>query len=181
MISTAVISRCGQYRYLLGRIWNEPAICGIPRIALWVMLNPSTANAMRDDATIRRCIGFSKDWGYDGMEVANLFGFRARHPSAMASVADPVGPDNDAHIFGAAARAHLIIAAWGSHHAADAPRSVEVLAMLRKHRDVLCLGRTSNGAPRHPLYVRKSMVRELLVGAQREKVVQIIEEKGDGG
>ena len=56
--SGAIISACGQYRYHLWRRWDEL----LPTM-VWVMLNPSTADATEDDPTIRRCIGFAKREG----------------------------------------------------------------------------------------------------------------------
>lgn len=68
----ATISDCGKYRYRLSRIW-EP---GRP-VATFVMLNPSTADATNDDATIRKCMGFARRWNLGGIHVGNLFAYRA--------------------------------------------------------------------------------------------------------
>src|SRR5882757_2226662 len=73
----AVISDCGKYRYLLRRTWDHSK----PR-TLFVMLNPSTADAEIDDATIRSCIRLSKEMGYGSFEVVNIFGLRATDPKA---------------------------------------------------------------------------------------------------
>lgn len=50
--SGAVISDCGQYRYALSR----GGWMGGKGTVLFVMLNPSTADASEDDPTIRRCV-----------------------------------------------------------------------------------------------------------------------------
>src|SRR5882724_4976365 len=85
----AVLSDCERYRYALWRRWAErPAV-------LFVGLNPSTADALQDDPTIRRCIRFAKAWGYGALYMGNLFAFRATDPRAMKAEADAVGPDND--------------------------------------------------------------------------------------
>src|SRR5262249_6763346 len=103
----ATFSPCRRYRYALQRRWADgPAVC-------WVMLNPSSADEHRDDPTIRRCVGFSQSWGYAGLVAVNLFASRTPDPAALWSVADPVGPGNDAAIRGAAAGASLVVAAWG--------------------------------------------------------------------
>src|ERR1019366_833740 len=78
------------YRYSLWRRVGESR-----RRVLFVMLNPSTADAIVDDPTIRRCMGFARTWGFGELEVCNLFAYRSPCPSALLRAADPVGPSND--------------------------------------------------------------------------------------
>src|SRR3954454_15761859 len=85
----AVISACGRYRYLLSRQVG-PGL----RTATFIMLNPSTADATNDDPTIRRCIGFARQWGCGRLAVLNLFAVRATDPAEMKRADDPVGPEN---------------------------------------------------------------------------------------
>ncbi len=113
-------------------------------------LNPSTADADSDDATTRRMIVFARRTGCSAVHVVNLFAWRSTSPSVLRQVPDPVGPDNDDWIIRAVGGSDLIVAAWGTH--ADPARAAAVMQLLR-HRDVLCLGTTMNGHPRHPLYV----------------------------
>lgn len=143
----AIISDCGLYRYNLSRSWGTGN-----GVALFVMLNPSTADADIDDPTIRRCMGFAKRLGYAALEVVNLFAFRATDPAKMKSFDNPVGPDNRRHIIESAERAGVIIAAWGvngRHNGQDD----EVLGWL-SNKTVYALGLTKDGIPRHPLYLR---------------------------
>lgn len=86
----ATLSDCGKYRYWLERSWEETG----KGFVNWIMLNPSTADAEIDDQTIRKCIGFSKLWGYDGMHVVNLFAFRATDPESLYGCGCPVGLGN---------------------------------------------------------------------------------------
>jgi len=153
MMKSAVIDPTGKYRYLLRRIWGDQ------KTVLWVMLNPSTADAEEDDPTIRRCLGFTESLGYmadgyGGLEVVNLFAVRSTDPKWLSRFQDPVGPENDDHIAKAAARAGKIIVAWGSH---DKPfitkRIAEVLLLLNGHT-LYCLDLTNGAHPRHPLYCR---------------------------
>jgi hypothetical protein len=118
-----------------------------------VMLNPSTADARRDDPTIRRCIAFARAWGYAGIDVVNLFAYRSTRPEELLRVADPIGPLNDAHILRAHAASSLTVAAWGAE-AVAADRARRVVGLLGG--DIACLGTTVAGAPRHPLYLRAS-------------------------
>ncbi len=149
MDKKATISECGQYRYQLSRSWDVEK----PRV-LFVMLNPSTADAEIDDATIRSCIRLCKSWDYGGLEVVNLFAFRATKPKDMDAAPDPIGPQNDEYIQDAIARTDFTVCAWGAHKAAI-PRAKHVVGLIRQRRDFAhCLGVTKAGAPKHPLYIK---------------------------
>ncbi len=144
----ARFDRAEVYRYSLRRTWNRHG----PRI-VWVCLNPNRADATHDDPTIRRCIGFSRRWGFGSLEVVNLFALRARDPKALRSAADPVGPGNDAALRSALRRADCVVAAWGAHgRLGDRDRAAA--RWLRSARTLRCFGLTRDGQPRHPLYLR---------------------------
>lgn len=152
----AMLSDCGKYRYLLRRTWDARA----PR-TLFIMLNPSTADAEIDDATIRSCIRLSKCLGYGSFEVVNLFAFRATDPTELETAEDPIGPRNDTSIEAALGRCDMAICAWGAHHMA-ARRSADVQNMLRARRPaIFCLGRTKAGFPKHPLYIKSGTPLEV--------------------
>lgn len=125
------------------------------------MLNPSTADASVDDPTIRRCIGFARDWDFGGVRVCNLYAWRATKPAALKEVLEPVGERygllnrNDSAILDAAADAGRIIAAWGAWPGPLSTRTARVQTLLRG-RHVEALGLTKSGAPRHPLYMPKA-------------------------
>lgn len=143
----AILSDCGRYRYRLTRAWGEG------RPVNFVMLNPSTADANVDDPTIRRCVGFARDWGHGGIVVTNLFAFRSTNPKMLASAADPIGAFNDLHIAAAAQEADLVVCAWGSHAYAGG-RGREVLRKLRDMGAIPhALRLTAVGHPSHPLYL----------------------------
>ena len=150
MTGDAVISECGQYRYFLQR----PSEIANPDTgpAVFLMLNPSTADATVDDPTIRRCRSFAKRWGCAGIIVVNLFAYRSTDPKGLRSAIDPIGPENDEHLMNVALRGD-IVCAWGGN--APENRVKEVVALLKKFKRcrLLCLGTTTTGAPRHPLYV----------------------------
>ncbi len=145
----AVLSDCGTYRYLLRRTWDFDK----PR-ALLVMLNPSTADASIDDATIRSCIRLLRGLGYGSFEVVNLFAFRATDPKALFTAADPYGPKCNDIIDSAINRCDIAICAWGAHPMAR-DRGRNVWSTLKSYRpEVFCFGRTKDGAPKHPLYIK---------------------------
>lgn len=140
----------GRYRYSLTRRWAHEG----PRAA-FVLLNPSTADAARDDPTIRRCISFARSWGYGELEVVNLFAYRATRPRDLLQAPHPVGPDNDAFLLRAVNAAALVLLAWGVH-GAHRGRDARVLELM-KGKDPRCLGETRDGHPRHVLYLPKHL------------------------
>lgn len=122
----------------------------------WVMLNPSTADALEDDATIRRCVGFARGWGCDRIDVVNLFSFRATDPRDLVNAAfgrgSVVHPINDATVAHFARRARFVVVAWGNVPAGLTGRDRAVVALLEQYGiRPLCLGTTKSGAPRHPV------------------------------
>jgi len=141
----------GPYRYSLARRWGGGAR------ALFVMLNPSTADDVGDDPTIRRCIGFARRWRCGALEIVNLYALRATYPEDLFAHDAPVGPANDDAIADAATRAQTIVVAWGAH-ARDAERVERVLELLRD-RPLQCLGTNRGGTPRHPLYLPRTSRR----------------------
>jgi hypothetical protein len=159
MIRSAYISECGKYRYSLERTWGQNGL----NYCAFIGLNPSTADAEIDDPTIRRCIGFAKDWGFDALCMVNLFAFRATNPKDMLTVADPIGPDNDRSLRIACQNAKLIVAAWGNHGSLNG-RSKEVQEDMRGGLHVL--GLTKSGEPAHPLYLPKNLKPYLWSGEQ---------------
>lgn len=146
----AVISECGKYRYLLRRTWDHAK----PRV-LFVMLNPSTADASIDDATIRSCIRLSKGLGYGSFEVVNLMAWRATKPDDIPNKpSEAMGPNNPRTIESAVSRCDVVICAWGAHPYAERFRG-GVLDIIRLYRPAAyCLGKTKSGAPKHPLYIK---------------------------
>ncbi|MDB5057226.1 MAG: hypothetical protein JWO59_698 [Chloroflexi bacterium] len=149
MARGAQLSRDQIYRYALWRIWDRR----LPRV-IWIMLNPSTADAQQDDPTVRRCLSFSREWGYGSLTVLNLFAARATDPKQLATFDDPSGPMNDVFIRNIIAPpSSLIVCAWGAH-ASAARRVPAIREMLRiTGKEPMCLGITKDGQPRHPLYV----------------------------
>jgi len=125
----------------------------------WIMLNPSTADERKDDATIRRCVNFSRQWGFGGMEVYNLFAFRATCPDdLLAPGCTPIGEANDSYLRSIPEDGQ-IIAAWGAYSRRLGNRDKDVLLLLG-NRSVKCLGVTANGYPKHPVRLANDTERE---------------------
>ena len=156
MKTSAHISHDGRYRYDLTREWGNGMWEGPgPTIhVLFVMLNPSKADATVDDPTIRKCIGFAERWGYGGITVVNLFAYRSTDPRKLGSLSadERVGPLNDAVIKETVTNLYgTVVAAWGSLTPRWArERAEKVLLMLGMK--VKCLRKTKDGQPGHPLY-----------------------------
>ena len=150
-LSDACISPCGLYRYSLSRAWDFDLTK--PRVG-WIMLNPSTADAEVNDPTIRRCMEFSRTWGFHGIAVRNLFAVRTYSPIEMKNHADPIGNENDKAILDLIGACPLIVAAWGTHGGYK-QRDNHVVRIVRETGAKLhCLGTTKEGFPKHPLYVK---------------------------
>jgi hypothetical protein len=148
----ATISDDGLYRYGLHRWWGDDL-----RLR-FVMLNPSTADAEIDDPTIRRCMGFARTLGYDGIDVFNLYAFRATKPADLWKAAEPTGGERNDDLLCEVlrqAKSYPVVAAWGANAKPD--RVAEFMSWKGSDR-VLALGLTKAGAPRHPLYLRADSV-----------------------
>ena len=143
MKTDATFSECRQYRYALWRIWDKSKA-----YALFIGLNPSTADENKNDPTITRCINFARDWGYGGLCMVNLFAFRATQPSVLMAAKHPVGLDNDNCILKMSAKAGVIVAAWGNQ-GSYLGRSNKIATLVP---DLMCLKMNKTGEPAHPLY-----------------------------
>lgn len=149
----AQISACGRYRYALWRRWGGEH----SHVVCFVMLNPSTADALQDDPTIRRCIDFAKRWGFGALVVANLFALRSTDPEGLLSADNANGTGNNNWVARCSAVARMTVCAWGSPSSARLrvlvnERRDDVAGILR-NRKLWCLGTCKDGNPRHPLYL----------------------------
>ena len=155
--NSAVFSPCERYRYALTwglDTWPDPR----RGVCVFLMLNPSTANAFRLDPTLTRCKAFAEREGHGWLHVVNLFAFRATDPADMKRADDPVGPENDRHILRALESIDIaggtLICGWGTHGVHQG-RDAHVLDLVAKSGITPhCLKQTKAGHPGHPLYLR---------------------------
>ncbi len=145
VLRTADISEDGLYRWRLMRIWGSPR-----RLLTFIMLNPSAADALKDDPTIRRCMGFARSLDFEGIQVVNLYAFRATKPVDLWTAADPIGRRNNAILREVLTDGSAVIAAWGAH---ARPARVEWVLRQPGAADLSALHVTKHGAPGHPLYL----------------------------
>lgn len=148
----ATLSDCGKYRYRLSRYWS------IDECLTFVMLNPSTADDKIDDPTIRRCQSFARREGAGGVVILNLYAYRSTQPDALRHVNDPFGVGNRAAwavgIGNAVKNNRPIVCAWGAHGIIHGGYKTFIDDAQRGGARLVCLGKTKEGHPRHPLYVR---------------------------
>lgn len=143
------------YRYLLTR---ELRGDGPPFVV--VMVNPPTATAETNDATINRCIGFARRDGARRLVVANLFAYRATDVRTLRAVQDPVGPENDRHLGELARGNGRIIVAWGPlaklpPHLRHRPGLVAD-RLVAAGATLYALSVCGDGQPSHPLMLPNS-------------------------
>ncbi len=147
MVGDAVFDKSGKYRYLLSRTWSDEG-----KKAVFVMLNPSSADASLNDPTISRCIGFAERLGCGSLQVVNLFAYRTAYPKELRVCRSPVGALNNQYIRGAVEAASLVVVAWGNWGRLHG-RDKEVLQLIAGRTSLHCFGVTGQGHPRHPLFL----------------------------
>jgi len=167
MIKTAIISECGKFRYHLTRTWDETL-----RPLPFIMLNPSTADADKDDPTIRKCIGFAERLGFGGIEVFNLYAYRATSPKELKNHGYQEGPLNDSIMTRRLEELKLhergyVICAWGAN-----ARGLSKPQHVRSHLSMAgarlrALRLLPDGTPEHPLMLPYSCAPVPLSGGAR--------------
>lgn len=188
--SDAALSPCRHYRWSLQRQWQ-------PRLPplVFIGLNPSRADAERDDPTLRRIVGFARQWGFGSVTLLNLFARISPSPALLKRAADPVGPDNDRWLqevltvqanHAARGRRAAIWLGWGNQ-GVWRYRDRQVLELVRQGlateprlaNQLLSLGLTAQGQPRHPLYAAAALPPQRLVLAQNRGHGSLCEQRDD--
>jgi hypothetical protein len=147
---TAVLSPCSLYRYRLERDVQHAG-----QVFAYFGINPSTADATLDDATVRKWRGFTLRNGGRRFIVGNVFAYRSTDPKALTRVDDPFGPDWQRHLAEIIAEADVLVPCWGAigkmpPDLQGAP--AQLLAhLIASGKPVLHFGRTACGQPKHPL------------------------------
>lgn len=156
----ALFSECGRYRYWLGRRWD---FVSPPRVAVFVLHNPSKAGAVKNDPTTSKCVGFAKRWGCTGCEIVNQRCWIATDPSELEEqeTREPRStfPDPDylsfiiAAVRGERRSVAYVIPAWGDSKLNIYPTPAHFsypAGEIGRGAQIRCLGVTKNGTPRHP-------------------------------
>ena len=155
----AVFSQDKQYRYRLWRKWGEGSNI------MFIGLNPSTANESTNDPTIRRLIGFAKQWEYTGISMYNLFGLVSAYPEALLTNKDPIQEPNtnlnNEWLMNGFMSHETIVFCWGSWKISNLNDRVktivdELKTPFQSGKKVMCFGTNKDGQPKHPLYLNKN-------------------------
>lgn len=137
----AEFSPCGKYRYKLWRIWDEE----LPKV-MCIGLNPSNANASKNDPTISNLIKMLTILGYGGFYMMNLFAWISSKPEALLTCADPQG-ENETKLSEVEALCADVIVCWGNFKQAEN----RIKEVLPRYPNAKCFGKTKSGKPLHPL------------------------------
>ncbi len=143
----SVFSICKTWRYVLTREWDTDA-----KYCMFVGLNPSVADHLANDQTVRRCMQLAKSWGFGGLHVLNLFAVRSSDPNYIKIAKDPIGEDNDMYLHKYSSESDVVIAAWG-RGGNYMDRADEVIKRGILGNVLFCMGKTKDGHPKHPLYL----------------------------
>lgn len=148
-VRAAWVSEDGRYRYTLDRTWDDSK-----PVLVFCLLNPSTADALKDDTTSRRCEGFARAEGYGGLRIVNLFAWRATHPDelleAHARGEDIHGPEN-AKVLAELTTLERVVVAWGTNAYRKPLRAhAEAVCETLKGRMVALSVTTIHSYPEHP-------------------------------
>lgn len=152
---SAIISPCGQYRYRLDREMPKRDSVHGPLVFAYFGVNPSTADATIDDATVRKWNGFTVRNGGTRYIVGNAFAYRATDVRTLGTVTNPYGLLNSRYLTDIADEADILVPCWGDR--AKVPKNLrarfdDVLSMLLEcGKPVLTFGLTKGGDPKHPL------------------------------
>lgn len=149
MERNAIIDSTGKYRYSLSRTWDT----NLEKI-IFILLNPSTADAYVDDNTVKKCIKFAETWKFGSLEIVNLFAYRATDPRVLITVDEPIGKENDRYILESVKNANKIVVGWGNK-CCFSSRDIDVLNLLSNYK-LYCLDINKTGKPKHPLYVAEN-------------------------
>jgi hypothetical protein len=139
MIKGAVFE--GKRRYRLWRIW-EPQ----KPLLLYVLLNPSHADADANDRTVAKLIQFTKNGGYGGFYLGNIHSYITSNPKKLIHHLIPDEKANIGHLKAMKSKCEKVVFGWGN--AAEIPHWIKPI-IDRPY----CFGINHNGSPKHPLYL----------------------------
>ena len=154
MLKFAEFSKDKKHRYYLSRKWSEN------EQVLYVLLNPSKANNIKNDHTINRLITISKNLGYGGFEVVNLYTIINPKRNKLYEKKRKFSEKNKKLIAKLVARHKTIIYGWGATE--NEPNWLSNIV-----KSPLCFNINKNGTPKHPLYLKKESTLKKFRGLKK--------------
>lgn len=164
-------SECRTFRWWLRR--------GHQPFAAFLMVNPSHADAYRNDMTVLRCGQWTRRWGYCGHMIVNAVPYRSPSPAACREWwfdnyrRDPsrmidVLKWNEEVIKQIARTAAVRIVAfganyWANEYIATALRAFSMPSEVGGDNTLYCLGTNIYGWPLHPMARGKMRIAEDIV------------------
>lgn len=147
-------------RRILSRIWDKRA-----PVATVIGHNPSEADADREDPTTKWMNRRFHAFGFGGYHLVNLYPFCTPSPAECYRVVGDCwqGPDwhgrdqiqhNISFVARTAKRSPMVFACWGAIARDDALIDhviEEIQSGSLPQPDIWCWGKTSSGAPTHPM------------------------------
>lgn len=149
--SGAVFVDGRRHRLYLWRRWDPTGT-----MAMFIGLNPSTANEEQNDPTVRRCIEFAKRWGYGGMFMCNAFTLVSTDPKGLEADPEPLLRGANLALRVLRQRSAVAVAAWGNLIEKVRAGKAQTERLRRELAPLHCFGTTKLGHPRHPLYLAYS-------------------------
>lgn len=147
---SAIISPCGKYRYRLDRDVQPEGL-----VFAYFGVNPSTADAVVDDPTVKKWLGFTQRKGGRKFIVGNVFAYRSTDVKQLRVTGDDLfGPDWGLHMSAIIQEADVLVPCWGA--LAKMPAFMrDTPGMLLQHlrasgKPVMSFGLNNDGTPKHP-------------------------------
>lgn len=143
---SAIVSRDGNYRYTLSRVWDKSK-----PLVMFICLNPSTMDERNDDPTVRRIKGYAKDWGFGGFYICNLFAYKSTKFMPLTTLGKDlaIGKHNNKWLKRIAKKCKTTVFAWGIN-GKTYRRCDELISMFPQ---AMVIELSKEGYPKHPLYL----------------------------
>ena len=148
----AKFSACGRYRYELFELWDDTK-----PVVMFLLMNPSVASEEFADPTLVKTGKYARAWGYGGQLIGNVHAYRITDSKRLVEAEDPIGPENDEALLSMAARAEMVVLAYGQPPKSLRNRAAEVVQLVKGHRRLTYLHLAMDGTPRHPLYLKVNL------------------------
>lgn len=145
-VAGAIFDDNKAHRFRLWRKWDSSK-----PMVLFIMLNPSTADADKNDPTVTRLIKFAQNFNYGGFYVGNIYSYITPYPETLYFLRSDEFKyeENLDHLLQMADECKDIIFGWGN----GAKIFNSPAEITRMFPEAFCFELTNTGHPKHPLYL----------------------------